>query len=60
EVFGRFDVKLLAGFVTNQILVFSALRTDALLWGTGDNLFVRAIPVDQDAWLPELLCGTTA
>jgi len=54
EVFGRFDVQLLAGLVANQILVFSALGADALFWRAGDDLFdpgasVRAIPVDQDA-----------
>ena len=39
EVFGRFDVQLLAGLVANQLLVLSTLGADALFWRTGDNLF---------------------
>ena len=39
EVLGRLDIQLLAGLVTNQLLVFSALAADALFWRTDDNLF---------------------
>ena len=39
EVFGRFDVQLLAGLVANQILVLSALGAAALFRRTGYNLF---------------------
>ena len=39
EVFGRFDIQLLAALIANEFLLFSALGTDALFWSTGDNLF---------------------
>src|ERR1700730_17302193 len=39
EVFGRFNIELLAGLVTYQIFVPSALGADTLLWRAGDDFF---------------------
>src|SRR6516225_1101556 len=39
EVFGRFDIQLLAALIADELLVIPALSTDTLFWSTGDNLF---------------------
>lgn len=41
EVLGRLNIQLLAGLVTNQFCVISALGADTLLWGAGDNFSAR-------------------
>ena len=39
EVFGRFDVELLALLVTDHPGFFTAVAADTLLWAAGDDLF---------------------